>query len=349
MLKNKQNAPFYLILNEVSAKEMEHHCKHYVGRGLMKTYPSIEAFCKEAGVPSRALASTIAQYQQDAAANRASRGGATGGGLFSSFFGKKSDPKKNAAETNSNQGKTDRFGKTQFRNAEHFDMQKPVHVAIVAPVVHYTMGGVRVNEKTEVLDASGKPIKGLFCAGEAAGGVHGKNRLGGNSLLDCVVYGRVAGEAASSYLLQAHLGPFSNHRLNVIYQQLDLDSLPAVPPIPTADVPAPAATETTTTAATTTTTAPAEAAAAPPASAEGGASKKISRAEVAKHNKENDCWVIVHGQVLDLTKFLPDHPGGKQSIIMYAGKDCTKEFDIVHQVELIEKYTPESVIGVVSD
>merc|ERR1711874_361153 len=45
------------------------------------------------------------------------------------------------------------------------------------------------------------PIKGLYCAGEVAGGVHGNNRLGGNSLLDCVVFGRVTGKAATKYVL----------------------------------------------------------------------------------------------------------------------------------------------------
>merc|ERR1719388_510462 len=47
---------------------------------------------------------------------------------------------------------------------------------------------------------NGKPLPGLYVAGEAAGGVHGNNRLGGNSLLDCVVYGRVAGRYAATYM-----------------------------------------------------------------------------------------------------------------------------------------------------
>ena len=55
--------------------------------------------------------------------------------------------------------------------------------------------------KQKVIGANGQPIKGLFCAGEVMGGVHGNNRLGGNSLLDCVVYGRVAGKACSDYML----------------------------------------------------------------------------------------------------------------------------------------------------
>jgi succinate dehydrogenase/fumarate reductase flavoprotein subunit len=54
------------------------------------------------------------------------------------------------------------------------------------------IGGVQINEYSQVLSPSG-PIPGLFACGEMAGGVHGANRLGGSSLLGCVVYGRVAG------------------------------------------------------------------------------------------------------------------------------------------------------------
>merc|ERR1719473_1440137 len=88
------------------------------------------------------------------------------------------------------------------------------YVAIITPVIHYCMGGLSINEESEVLHKdkgfkavvdffTGKDgvIPGLYAAGEIAGGVHGNNRLGGNSLLDCVVFGRVAAKAR----LQAHL------------------------------------------------------------------------------------------------------------------------------------------------
>lgn len=55
------------------------------------------------------------------------------------------------------------------------------------------MGGLLMNERAEVCSKDG-PIHGLFCAGEVMGGVHGKNRLGGNSLADCVTFGRIAGK-----------------------------------------------------------------------------------------------------------------------------------------------------------
>jgi succinate dehydrogenase / fumarate reductase flavoprotein subunit len=64
----------------------------------------------------------------------------------------------------------------------------------VGPTVHYAMGGIRVEAETGV-----STVPGLFAAGEAAAGLHGANRLGGNSLTDLVVFGRRAGEAAAAY------------------------------------------------------------------------------------------------------------------------------------------------------
>ena len=61
------------------------------------------------------------------------------------------------------------------------------------------MGGLKISPLAEVM-AGNNPIPGLYATGEVCGGVHGKNRLGGNSLLDCVVYGRVSGNTASAFL-----------------------------------------------------------------------------------------------------------------------------------------------------
>merc|ERR1712232_442401 len=76
------------------------------------------------------------------------------------------------------------------------------YVAIITPVIHYCMGGLEVTADAEVIGKTGV-IPGLYAAGEIAGGIHGNNRLGGNSLLDCVVYGRVAGKAACRYTFGA--------------------------------------------------------------------------------------------------------------------------------------------------
>ena len=59
------------------------------------------------------------------------------------------------------------------------------------------MGGIVVDEEARVLNAGGTPIPGLFAAGEAIGGVHGRNRLGGSSLLEAVVFGRLAGKSST--------------------------------------------------------------------------------------------------------------------------------------------------------
>jgi fumarate reductase flavoprotein subunit len=59
------------------------------------------------------------------------------------------------------------------------------------------MGGIEVNTNTEVLDANGNVIPGLYAAGEVTGGLHGANRLGGNAIVDFVVFGKLAGENAA--------------------------------------------------------------------------------------------------------------------------------------------------------
>lgn len=96
----------------------------------------------------------------------------------------------------------DQFHRT---STAHWQLVDPtpesiVYVGIVTPVVHFTMGGALINEKSQVLDKDAKPIEGIWAAGEVAGGVHGGNRLGGSSLLECVVFGRTAGDQCAEYI-----------------------------------------------------------------------------------------------------------------------------------------------------
>jgi FAD-dependent fumarate reductase len=75
---------------------------------------------------------------------------------------------------------------------------EPVYFAKITPAVHYTMGGIAIDSETHVLrEKDTSIIDGLYAAGEVSGGVHGTNRLAGNSLLECVVFGRIAGERAA--------------------------------------------------------------------------------------------------------------------------------------------------------
>lgn len=92
----------------------------------------------------------------------------------------------------------DAFGKTNFPDRLVPSENITYWVAMITPVVHYTMGGLSMNEHAAILKEDGTPIEGLFGAGEVTGGVHGHNRLAGNSLLECVVFGRVAGKQAAT-------------------------------------------------------------------------------------------------------------------------------------------------------
>merc|ERR550532_1074207 len=72
-----------------------------------------------------------------------------------------------------------------------------------------------------------------------------------------------------------------------------------------------------------------------------------TRDEVAKHTTKTDCWVILDGKVLNVTSFLSEHPGGELAILTFAGKDATEEFNMIHPPDVVGKYAPDAVIGVV--
>jgi flavocytochrome c len=261
---DKNKGPFRLVLNSKASKEIEWHCKHYVGRKLMKKYKTGEEFAKDVGFSLDTLKSTFAAYNEDA--------------------------KKGV----------DKYGKKFFHNVP-LDVNDEFHVSIVCPVVHYCMGGIKINTDGEVLNSQDKVIPGLFAAGEVTGGVHGKNRLGGNSLLECVVFGRVSGRTAAKHLFKLALEEKSFNglkRVGLVRNQL-----------------------------------------------KGNGMKDYTVEDVAKHNKEDDCWVILWDKVYDVTKFLVDHPGGKDAILLYAGQDATEQFDLMHQDSVLKRYGPDLVIG----
>ena len=83
----------------------------------------------------------------------------------------------------------------------------------VGPTTHYMMGGVRVDADSQM-----SAVPGLFAAGEVAGGLHGANRLGGNSLSDLVVFGKRAGEYAAKYAQEHSVGHVDNGQVDAVAQ-----------------------------------------------------------------------------------------------------------------------------------
>merc|ERR1712196_70795 len=174
MWKNKP--PFRLCLNKAASDEIIWHCKHYTGRGVMKYYASGEDLAKDMGIPVQVLIDT---HQQHYEASQKTAKDPDGGQWPAYPSGKSWD----AASGPTGSGKKFYHNVIQGSEVE----KQEFYVAIITPVIHYCMGGLEVTADAEVISSKG----------EIPGGVHGNNRLGGNSLLDCVVFGRVAGKAAS--------------------------------------------------------------------------------------------------------------------------------------------------------
>ncbi|KAJ5018756.1 Fumarate reductase 1 [Colletotrichum sp. SAR 10_99] len=94
------------------------------------------------------------------------------------------------------------FGRWRLKAGEG-NREQEVCVGRVTPITHFTMGGASFNLKAQVLRENNTAIEGLWAAGEITGGIHGDNRLGGSSLLECVVFGRIAGQQAAKSALSS--------------------------------------------------------------------------------------------------------------------------------------------------
>ena len=126
MFKNK--GPFRLLLNKKASKEIEWHTKHYCGRGLMKFFKNTAELAKEMNVPVETLKKTFDDYN--------------------GYYKNNNDP----------------WGKKFFHNMP-IEEDDAFNVSIITPVIHYTMGGLKVDEHARVLGKNG-PINGLYAAGE---------------------------------------------------------------------------------------------------------------------------------------------------------------------------------------
>jgi predicted heme/steroid binding protein len=307
--KEKGKWPIRLVLNSKASNVLDFHTRHYSGRGLMKKMTGRE-LAKEIGCGDAALKKTFEDYNAIA-------------------DGKKKDP----------------FGKKYFHNLP-FSIDDTFHVALMEPVLHFTMGGIEINDKAQVLNSEGKPFDGLYACGELAGGVHGANRLGGSSLLGCVVYGRVAGDSSSQFLFQKLLttpAAAAQQRLNQISLHID-PSQPGKVSVewtsPSgAGSGAPGAGSTTGGGAPGRVEAPGIPTEAPPPSSPAATDepaqaadvadfkipdKEFTLEEVAKHNKKDDLWIAVKGVVMDVSNWLDEHPGGPQALFSHMGRDASE-------------------------
>ncbi|RDH30196.1 fumarate reductase Osm1 [Aspergillus welwitschiae] len=318
--KEKGKWPIRLILNSKASNVLDFHTRHYSGRGLMKKMTGKE-LAKEIGCGEAALKKTFDDYNLIAE-------------------GKKKDP----------------WNKRFFHNLP-FSIDDDFHVALMEPVLHFTMGGIEINEHAQVLNSEKEAFDGLYACGELAGGVHGANRLGGSSLLGCVVYGRVAGDSASQYLFQKLLSGGAStaaQRLGQISLHID----PSTPGKISVEWGGSGAAGGQIAAGAGTPAAAAQGAksAATPAGAAETAKpkepakfsipeKEYSMEEIAKHNKKDDLWIAVKGVVLDVTNWLDEHPGGANALFNFMGRDATEEFAMLHDDEVIPKYAGHIVIG----
>jgi flavocytochrome c len=318
--KEAGNWPIRLVLNSKASNVLDFHTRHYSGRGLMKKMSGRE-LAKEVGGEA-GLSKTFKTYNDIA-------------------DGKVKDP----------------WGKKFFHNMP-FSVDDTFHVAIMEPVLHFTMGGIEINDKAEVLNGTSGPFEGLYACGELAGGVHGANRLGGSSLLGCVVYGRVAGDSASEYLFKKVL----TGGLSTAQQRLGQISLHIDPATPgKVSVEWNGAGGSDQSQQSKTVKQQAQKSAGPVMNSKGQDPGKVEKPnepaefkipekeftmeEVKKHNKKDDLWIVVKGVVLDVTNWLDEHPGGPQALFSHMGRDATEEFEMLHDDEVIPKYAAEIVIG----
>ncbi|MEJ8302639.1 flavocytochrome c [Saccharibacillus sacchari] len=156
------NRESYLIFDS-GVKSRAKAIEQYDKMGLVQTGETIEALAEQIGLPADGLKSTLDTWNASVAA------------------------KKDAA-----------FGRETGMDNDLSGA--PYYAVKIGPGIHYTMGGVKINTETEVLNASGEAIPGLYAAGEVTGGLHGQNRIGGNSVAEIVIFGREAGVKAAEFV-----------------------------------------------------------------------------------------------------------------------------------------------------
>jgi fumarate reductase flavoprotein subunit len=159
----EQEGQYAWIIFDQNLRDHLKAIEKYVKANLTKQGDTIEALAAELEIDPATLAKTLSDWNEIV---------------------------KNQRDT--------QFGRTTGMNADL--TTAPYYAIKVAPGIHHTMGGIRIDTKARVINTEGKPIPGLFAAGEVCGGVHGGNRLGGNAVADIVIFGRIAAQSAFDYL-----------------------------------------------------------------------------------------------------------------------------------------------------
>jgi succinate dehydrogenase/fumarate reductase flavoprotein subunit len=324
---------FALVLNEKAAAEAEKHVALYVSKGLLF---KLEGVARVASWLKRELGGARVAN----AAARAHRGKRTVEAALRDTL--RAYDAAAAASANGNGTSMvpcPLTNKTNFNGAPFLYRERSsperlatfsgetFYVGRVTPVTHYTMGGVRVDGDGRVVRNKARAAKtgqsvvpGLFAAGELIGGVHGKNRLGGNALTECAVFGRRAGAAVPLPGLGRDPSKPTDesssvdvHTKYTIDDDVVSDKEPEDVSLRNEDV----------------------ASSGEPPDARRAT---VTRAELAKHASETDCWVALYGEVYDFTDFLEDHPAGAEAITRFAGTDGTKGFDAVHSPGMLEEF-----------
>jgi len=158
--EKSQKGLIRLVLNPASVKEVTPHVNMYKNFfKVLKTYKNAHELASEMKIPVENIIDTFETY------NEAARKGWCPSGK-------------------------DRFPAVPYKANEELT------VGLIVPVLHYVMGGILINEYGQVINENDKVIAGLYACGETTGGIHGRNRLAGNSLVDCVVYGRISARSA---------------------------------------------------------------------------------------------------------------------------------------------------------
>ena len=160
----KQEAGEVFLVFDQAVRQSLASIETYANQHLLSEGATVEELASRVGIPAERLSETISRYNSQQKA-----------------------------------GRDDDFGRSATEMTVPLEAP-PFYAVRVTPAIHHTMGGLSVNDETQVLRADGSPIPGLYAAGEVTGGLHGANRLGGNGVADIVVNGRLAGIIASKNL-----------------------------------------------------------------------------------------------------------------------------------------------------